>query len=327
MYETLPTPVGQMLATGLTVTRPVTGRYYVVQKSGGPNENNLKAMYGAGAPMYPDGIAGFYPSIATAVAALANTRANCGDTLILAPGHTETISSATALTISVAGLYIRSAGNGNNRATITLDTATSATINVSAANVTFDNVIFVANFAAIASVFTLTTAKDFQLVNCEFRDTSAILNFVALVTTAATSNAADGLTIASCRRIGLGATSNTTIVSMLGTNDRVRIQTSYFAHSAVTTAGLMIIASGKIVTNADINGNVCNFVGSASATTGIIITTDGTTNSGVIRGNMIQSLDATTEILVTASSGFVFFQNFYSAVADKSGYLLPAADA
>lgn len=324
MYPTLPTPIGQMLATGLTVTRPVTGRYYVIMKSGGSNENELKAMYGFN---YPDGIAGFYPSIAAAVAALANTRGGCGDTLLLAPGHTETISSATALTISVSGLYIRAVGNGNARATITLDTATTATINVTAANVTFDNCVFVANFAAIASCFTLTTAKDFQLTNCEFRDTTSILNFVALVTTSATTAAADGLLINACRRIGAGASSNTTVVSMVGTNDRLIIRNSYFAHNATTQAGLMIIASGKIATNVDINANVINLVGSSSATAGIIITTDGTTNSGVLRSNLVQSLDATTEILVTASSGFIFFNNMYSAVADKSGYLLPAADA
>lgn len=313
-----------MMAGGLTVTRPVTGRYYLVIKAGAANENELKAMYGTG---YRDGIAGVFSSLQAAVTVLSNTRANCGDTIILAPGHTETISSSTALTVSVAGLYIRAAGNGNNRATITLDTANTSTINITAANVTFENVIFVANFLAIASLFTLTTAKDFQLLNCEFRDTSSVLNFVAIVTTSVTTAAADGLFISGCRRFGAGASSNTTIVSMLGTNDRLRILNSYFAHNATTQGGLMIIASGKIATNADINGNVCNLVGSSGATAGIIITTDGTTNSGVLRSNLIQSLDATTEILVTASSGFIFFNNMYSAVADKSGYLLPAADA
>lgn len=312
------------MGTGLTVTRPVTGRYYIIMKAGGTNENEIKAMYGSG---YPDGIAGTFTSIQAAVTTLANTRGGCGDTLLLAPGHTETISSSTALTISVSGLYIRAVGNGNARATITLDTATTATINVTAANVTFDNVIFIANFAAIASLFTLTTAKDFQLTNCEFRDTTSVLNFVALVTTSTTTAAADGLLFNNCRRIGPGATSNTTIVSMLGTNDRLIIRNCYFAHNATTQAGLMIIATGKIATNVDINGNVINLVGASGATTGIIITTDGTTNSGIIRANLIQSLDATTEILVTASSGFIFMNNMYSAVADKSGYLLPAADA
>lgn len=312
------------MATALTVTRPVTGRFYIVQKAGGANENELKAMYGNG---YPDGIAGVFQSIAQAVAALSATRANCGDTLLLAPGHTETISSATALTVSVAGLFIRAVGNGNNRATITLDTATTATINVSAANVSFQNVIFVANFAGVVSTFTLTTAKDFGLYNCEFRDTSAILNFVNIVDTDAVSNNADGLRIEDCKRIGLGATSNTTIVKMDGTNDRLSIKRNFFSHAAVTSAGLMPIATGKVVTNAEIMSNICLFVGATGTTTGILITTDGTTNSGYIASNYISSLDVTTEILVTASSGFKYFDNKYVGAADTSGYLLPVADA
>lgn len=271
----------------------------------------------------------YFTTLAAAIAAAQANR----DTIYVMPGHTETISSATALTISVAGVQIVGVGTGSLRPTFTLDTATTATINVTAANVRFENCVFVANFAAIASLFTLTTAAEFAAVNCEFRDTSAILNFVAIVTTAATSNAADGLTIKGSKRFGLGATTNTTIVSMLGTNDRVTLGGSveadrnYFTHQAVTGGGLMIIATGKIVTNAIIRKNTCNFLGATSLTTGLLITTNGTTNTGVIAENEDFNLDATTEILVTAGSGFVFFNNYHSGAADKSGYLLPAADA
>lgn len=262
----------------------------------------------------------------TLALALASAQAN-RDTIYVMPGHTETISSATALSIATAGVTIVGVGRGSLRPTFTLDTATTATINVTAANVRFENCIFVANFAAIAAVFTLTNAPDFNVDTCEFRDTSAILNFVNVVTTSTTSNQADGLSITSSKRIGLGATSNTTIVNMLGTNDRVTIANNYFAHAATTQGALMIIATGKVVTNAVIDSNGINLVGSSAATAGIIITTNGSTNSGFIQNNRITSLDATTEILVTASSGFVFFNNWYTAVADKSGYLLPAADA
>lgn len=271
-----------------------------------------------------DGLVRNYTTLSAASSA---ATANAGDVILVLPLHTETISSSTALTLSKAGVTIVGLGSGNNRPTITLDTATSATINVTAANITIKNIIFVANFAAIVSCFTTTTAKDFALLGCEFRDTTAILNFVNIVDTNATTNDTDGLRIEDCKRIGLGATSATTIVKMDGTNDRLSIKRNYFTHAAVTAAGLMPIATGKVVTNAEIDSNIFNLTGATGATTGILITTDGTTNSGYLVRNFIQSLDATTEILVTASSGFVFSQNFYSGVADKSGYLLPSADA
>lgn len=263
----------------------------------------------------------------TLAGAIASCTASRGDVIMVMPGHAETISSATALTLNVAGVAIIGLGQGDLRPTFTLGTATTATINVSASQVAISNCLFKANFAAIVSCFTLTTAKHFVLDNCEFRDNSSVLNFKFIVNVGATSNAADGLYMDKCMRFGLGATTGTAIVNMAGTNDRLVIKDSYLAHAATSDAGLMPIATGKIVTNMIINNNVLNLVGSTGATTGTIITTDGTTNSGIISRNLIQSLDATTEILVTASSGFIFSQNYSSAVADKSGYLVPAADS
>ena len=264
----------------------------------------------------------------TLLGAIGACNANAGDQILVCAGFTGNISSATALAINKAGIRLIGLGVGNNRPIITVDTGATSTIVVSAANVLIQNFIFVANFAAIASLFTLTTAKDFQLLNCEFRDTSSVLNFDAIVTTDTTSNDADGLTIQGCMRIGAGADSNTTIISMLGTNDRLYVQGNYFAHAATTTGGLMIIATGKIVTNARILDNICNFVASSGANTGLLITTNGSTNSGIVGGNFVQALDATSPILVTASSGFIYSKpNWYTHTADKSGYALPPADS
>ncbi len=259
--------------------------------------------------------------------AVSQAKAGRGDIIMLMPGHAEAVSSSTALTLNIAGVAIVGLGSGDLRPTITLDTANTATINVTAGQVSIVNVLFKANFLAIASLFTLTTAKDFVVNDCEFRDNSSVLNFARIVTTAATSNAANGLQLERCQMYGLGATTASCFVKMVGTNDRVIFRDNYITHKAVTDAGLMPISTGKVVTNLICDRNIMNFVGATSATTGTVITTDGTTNSGILCRNFIQSLDATTEILVTASSGFIFDQNYSSATADTSGYLLPAADA
>lgn len=260
----------------------------------------------------------------TIAGGLSKCVANRGDMLMVMPGHAENVSSATGLLMNVAGVVVVGIGAGALRPVITLDTATTATIAVSAANMGFVNCIFKANFAAIVAVFTIGAAQEFLLSGCEFRDISAILNFVNIVDTDAVTNDADGLYIENCKRIGAGATANTCIVKMDGTNDRLTIRNNYFAHSAVTAAGLMPIATGKVVTNAVIDANTINLVGATGVSTGVIITTDGTTNSGMISRNFVQSLDATTVILVTAGSGFRYNQNYYSGSADLSGYLLPA---
>ena len=118
------------------------------------------------------------------------------------------------------------------------------------------------------------------------------------------------------------------LINMLGTNDRLIVKDCYFAHLNVDDGGLfMLIATGKVVTNMQVDGTGFNFVGVSSATAGVLITTNGSTNSGYFRNCFVKHLDTTTEIMVTASSGFVFWDLKATAVADKQGYLVPGADS
>ncbi len=263
---------------------------------------------------------------ATIAAAVALGTASGADKFALMPGHTETISSSTALTMSVAGVTVYSIGTGSDRAAITLDTANTATINVTANSVKFKNVIFIANFLAIAACFTLTTAKDFVLENCEFRDTSASLNFIAIVVTNTTSNDADGLTIDGCKFFLLATSGAVKLASALGTNNRWTIQNNYYATPTTNAGAVIPIATGKILTNLLLLKNRLNLVNAAGTATGVIITTNGSTNSGYMADNQIQ-VATTTPLAITASSGIVQTNNLYTHTADKSGYVMPVIDA
>lgn len=261
----------------------------------------------------------------TLVGAMSMCVASRGDVIMVAPGHAETISSSIAMTLATAGVLIVGTGVGALRPTFTLNTATSATINITAAGISFVNCLFLANFAAIVSCFTLTTAKNLSLVNCEFRDLSSSLNFITIVTTDTTSDDADGLLIDNCNIFGLGTSTNTAMVSMLGTNDRIQISNCYQQNKSVgAVAGVMPIAAGKIVTNFIMKNNIFNLTNVTTDTVGILITTNGSTNTGVLMGNMVKGLDDTSVILVTASSGFIYYNNYYAGTADVSGFLLPA---
>jgi hypothetical protein len=262
---------------------------------------------------------------ATIGAASALCTANSGDQILCLPGHTETISSATALTLSVAGVKISSLGYGGDRATFTLDTAATATINVTAANVNFENCIFIANFADIASCFTLTTAKDFTVSNCEFRDTSSILNFLSVVTTSATNNQADGLTFVANYVYSLPATDGA-VVSILANTLRLTVTDNIVDKAATNDAGHMITLSSKIVGGARILRNILTVTGSSGAAVGIFLTGSGSTSSGVVGFNNVWSLDTTGGLLMTASTGLRPMQNYLSGAADKSGTLTPVAD-
>jgi len=297
-----------------------TGRFFIVIGSTETNAAEIKAMYGNS---YPDGTPVVYTTLGGAAAKCVAGR---GDVIFLAPGHAENISSATALTMSISGVTVIGCGAGNLRPQITLDTANTTTINVTANNVSFKNVIFIANFLAIASVFTLTTATDFQLIGCDFRDTSAVLDFLFIVTTAATSNAADGLTITGCKVISQTAAGAIGFVSALGTNDRWNISgNSYFSVSTSATA-LIPVAAGKILTDLLILNNYFNIANASGTATGWLLTTNGSTSTGLIDGNKDSSL-VTTPVMITASSGLFTGLNYHVDADSKSMYLVPAADS
>lgn len=320
------------------------------------------------------------------------------DLLMTKAGHAETVSSATALAVNMSGVKVVGMGIGLDRPTWTLDTADTATITIRGQGTTFMNCRFVANFANIASMFTLanasvtaslsgttltvsavgsgtlfpgstlvsatsgfqagtriirqisgttggvgayqvnksqtvasgtvtTSSRDFSLRGCEVYDTSAILNALIVVTASGTDNGSDGLQLVG-NTVFLKATSG--VVDLLaGTSNIDRLVVANNNYRARTTgAGAVIpMTAGKLLTNATICDNIFDTVNAAGTATALLITTNQTTHTGVICRNYMQSLDATTELLVTASSGFVFFDNKYSGAADASGYLLPAADS
>lgn len=260
--------------------------------------------------------------------AFAKSGLSTGDIIICMPGHAEAISASTSLTANVAGIRVISQGRGSQRATFTYGSLTTATIAISAANISFENCLFVCNLANTVAAFTLTTANDFALIDCELRDAASNKSFINIIDTNATSNDADGLSMIRTKWLGLANVTATTVIKMDGTNDRLYVEDCYFAHKNVDDGGLfMIIAAGKVLTNMEVKNSRMNFVGVSSASAGVLITTDGSTNSGYFDNVKVKHLDTTSEIMVTASSGFVFFDLKATAVADKNAYFVPGQDS
>jgi hypothetical protein len=65
-----------------------------------------------------------------------------GDVIVLFPGHTETVDAVTDIVPDKAGLYFYGLGEGDDRPTITISTAVAASILISGADNTFENIIF-----------------------------------------------------------------------------------------------------------------------------------------------------------------------------------------
>lgn len=247
------------------------------------------------------------------------------DTVMVAAGHVETISSSTALTMNDAGMSVIGLGVGSRRPTITMDTSTGTTINVTAAGVGFYNIRFVAGIAAIASAFTLTTANGFTLDSCSFLKTSTF-TFLAIVTTDTTTNDADNMTIVNNDWRDT-ATTVSPFVSMLGTNDNCNFSYNYLNLGVQNdvTAGVKV-AAGKVCTNFVAVGNLISKL-DTSNTAGILFGTNQATNTGILDNNRWVGLVAGTPLFAPASTGLGYGVNYATGVADKSGFILPAQDS
>jgi len=101
-----------------------------------------------------------------------NPDAPQGDTLYLMPGHAETLASAGALTVDVAGISIIGLGHGDVRPTFTFATAAAASVVVSACDCTIENIRFVCNITNQNHMIDLS-GDDFTVKNCSFVDGTA----------------------------------------------------------------------------------------------------------------------------------------------------------
>lgn len=268
----------------------------------------------------------FNAPFSTLQKAIDSATSNRGDIIFIKPGHAETISTATALAFNKAGVAIIGLGVGALRPTLTLATLTSATIAVSAANITITNVLFRANLAAIASVFTLTTAPEFVVDSCEFRDLSSSLNFITIITTTV-AVVADGLVFTNNKIYGLGTTAATTPIKVAGTHNRLTINDNFIVLGVLNNTSAVLAHGALVVTNLEMSRNKVFRLNTDTSGGALLITTSSTTNTGMVSDNYAKTLDVAGMLLVTAGSIYGMSNNQVSGTADSSGILIPAADS
>lgn len=263
-----------------------------------------------------------------ATAAYASTRcvANRNDIIACKPGHAETISSATAMALTIAGIAIIGLGQGSNRPKFTIDTANTATIAVSADNISFTNCQIVANFLSIAAAFTLSTAKNFTLNNCSIYDTGATLNFLNVAKSTGAANTVDGLTIQDCTWTGLGTTSVNSLVLTANDIDGCTVVRNRVNLKRTADACIGITVTAGVLTNLEVGDNVVTSQQTAT-TGGSLVKVGGTTSTGFVYRNYVGTLTAAGDIIFTTTVGLFAFENRVAGAIGATGFVIPAVDS
>jgi len=245
--------------------------------------------------------------------AIGQTTADNGDVIMVMPNHAETVSTAGGLAADVSGITIIGIGSGANQPTITLDTATTADVDIDAANITFDNLHFVANFADIAVMIDVN-ADDFTLKRCRFSEAATNMNAKICVQDAA-AGGSDRITIEDCSAIMMDA-ANTHFVNFAGTGSGHVVQNNTLQGDW----GTMAIGGAGVVTNATILGNkIYNAASTNDSCINFAATATGICMQNLCGGAAAQANGITATAMAIA-------ENYYGVISeDLSAILDPIA--
>src|SRR3990167_2422176 len=297
---------------------------------GRPGGGSMPTGLGFGKTFYVDsGVAassGASPdeAVATLLAGHNLGTANQGDSVVLLPGHAENVAAATAL--AKAGVRHIGLGEGDDRPTITFTTANTASYTLAVANCYFENIAFVANFLSIAAAFVLSTAKGTKFVNCEFRDTSGVLNFLQCVKSTGAANTVDRLTMIGCRWNGLGTTSVRSLILTANDIDGLTLIGNVVTLARTATDASLVTVTAGVLTNLRCEDNR-TYTAQTATTAGGLINVGGTTSTGFVVRNYQGTLGTATDILFTTTVGFHAFENRVSGAVGATGFVIPAVDS
>lgn len=266
----------------------------------------------------------FDAPFATIDYAVGQCTANRGDVIFVKPGHSETISAADGIAFDVAGVAVIGLGSGSLKPKLIFDTADTADVNVSAANVTLSNFVMEAGFADIARGIQVTAAYC-KLYNLDWRDQAVDKNWLTPIkATGTTDNEADGLEVVGNTWFSVDALG----VEFIEGNADIRygvFTDNVVAHEG-TASPLILMATGKDLKYVTV---LRNYLSNKNTSGALFISADttGTNNSGIVAHNRIRHADVTgAHTLFAADNGFGLFDNLSTSVNNLSGFVLPAID-
>lgn len=299
---------------GVPVDIPHSGQIFYV------NNSSVLAAGGIGGSNGNDGT--YQRPFSTITYAITKCTASRGDIIYVMPGYTETISAASGLAISKAGVSVIGLGTGSLRPTLSLS-ATGSTVAMSAANTTLHNFIFSSTIDDCV-VGIITSATNVTVSNCRFEQSAADKNFLSCIETSAVANESDGLHVIGNERYEIDAAALAFLSILEATDDLVMSDNRMTVGATTTGIGYGLILGAFITLNALITRNTLTITSSTTGfTVGLLITGSGTTCTGVVSHNLVGSLDVTTPLLDTATLDYQHFENYYVDVLAKSARLWP----
>ena len=244
--------------------------------------------------------------------AIGKCTADRGDIIMVMPGHAETLSTASAITMDVAGVAIIGLGTGAKRPTLTFS-ATDATVVISAANCSLVNIILQAGIADVVTALSLAATADgtsFEHIESYEGAVAGTYNFVDVITLATGAN---NLSWRDCKFIG-NDTNNDSFITGVA-HDGFYMSNCYFASNVAQASAVGLVDSSGNVTNALIKN--CYFRSNIDGA--LWIDFNGAANGGLVVNCYVSSIDVAGATSTGDFTGGHFFECYVSGEADAFG--------
>jgi hypothetical protein len=236
------------------------------------------------------------------------------------PGYTENIATAAGEVWNVAGTAIVGLGNGSLRPKLSF-TAAAATHTITAANMSFYNIGWEANFADVAIGLDVSAVDGLSFENCHFTEAGTDLNFVNVIDLA---TGADDISFRGCVSIGNDASNDAFITGVA--HDKFYMEDCVVMNNTAQTAAHGQVDSSGNVTNAVIKN--CFFRSNVDGA--LHIDFNGAANSGFVSNCHFSSIDTAGAVAAAVDfTGGHVFNCLVSGEADLSGITVhgPYVDA
>ncbi len=242
--------------------------------------------------------------------------ANQHDIVYILPNHAETISSATSWVPDIAGVQYIGIGVGTDAPELTFS-ATASRIPVSAANVTFKNIHFVAGISAIVEGVSVT-GDYFTMENCKFKFSTTAYDFISMLDL----DTAHHAVIRNNHFIAENATAGSDHAINIDDCDYAIIEgntiTGDYAVAGINSASSDAVSVGLVVRDNDIyNDDTASTFGGAIHFP--------IAHTGILAGNRCVHLNDDEGGSEVDPGSLVPIENYGSVLIDKSGILVPAA--
>ena len=249
-------------------------------------------------------------ALATIDGAVGKCTADNGDTIWVAPGHTETFDASDEADIDVAGVSVIGLGTGELRPLLDYTNAAGEVV-IGADDVVFKNFRCHANVTAVLTAINIEAGCENSVVeDCTFTvETAGTDEFIDTITVAGTGS--DGTVIKNCL-FDQGASSNAgpqSAINFVDSDNMQIIGNQFFGDQAVacieneTTASNYIVIKDNIIFNGIIGGNA-----GLNTEPGIELVA---TTTGVIANNYIVCNLATKAASVVGADMYLF-ENYYN---------------